>query len=225
MQVHTVAELERVLQLKLDGCMLGINNRDLGTFQVDLHNNKAIMESPAGQQVPHSSPRLAASGMYVRTEGLAHWLLCGSVCELNVKWQHVTQPLRATTLSSTSKGYAAQACCSLCYDRMSHCISLLASACILLELAISSKAQSKKGCLPFAGASLGTRCMRHECTSCKGSTSMQVVARDILIAGESGIFTPEDVAFVQSTGCGAVLVGESLVKTGDPAAAVKTLLG
>ncbi|DBA69174.1 hypothetical protein WJX79_008044 [Trebouxia sp. C0005] len=101
-EVHTVAELERVLQLKLDGCMLGINNRDLGTFQVDLHNNKAIMESPAGQQV---------------------------------------------------------------------------------------------------------------------------VARDILIAGESGIFTPEDVAFVQSTGCGAVLVGESLVKTGDPAAAVKTLLG
>ena len=57
-----------------------------------------------------------------------------------------------------------------------------------------------------------------------GYISMQVVARDILIAGESGIFTPEDVAFVQSTGCGAILVGESLVKTGDPAAAVKTLL-
>ena len=75
---------------------------------------------------------------------------------------------------------------------------------------------------PLAG--LGTRCMQCECTSRKGSVSMQVVARDILIAGESGIFTPEDVAFVQSTGCGAILVGESLVKTGDPAAAVKTLL-
>ena len=53
---------------------------------------------------------------------------------------------------------------------------------------------------------------------------MQVSERGILIAGESGIFTPEDVAFVQSTGCGAILVGESLVKTGDPAAAVKALL-
>ena len=52
----------------------------------------------------------------------------------------------------------------------------------------------------------------------------QVTEREILIAGESGIFTPEDVAFVQSTGCGAILVGESLVKTGDPAAAVKALL-
>lgn len=52
----------------------------------------------------------------------------------------------------------------------------------------------------------------------------QVTERDILIAGESGIFTPDDVAFVQSTGCGAILVGESLVKTGHPAAAVKALL-
>lgn len=51
LQVHTVAELQRVLQLKLDGCMLGINNRDLGTFKVDLHNNKVIMDSAAGQQV------------------------------------------------------------------------------------------------------------------------------------------------------------------------------
>ena len=82
MQVHTVAELERVLQLKLDGCMLGINNRDLGTFKVDLHNNKVIMDSPAGQQVPHSSPRLAASGMYTCTEGLAHRVLYIFVCEL-----------------------------------------------------------------------------------------------------------------------------------------------
>ena len=59
LQVHTVAELQRVLQLKLDGCMLGINNRDLGTFKVDLHNNKDIMDSAAGQQV--SSCRTPAS--------------------------------------------------------------------------------------------------------------------------------------------------------------------
>ena len=51
-----------------------------------------------------------------------------------------------------------------------------------------------------------------------------MTARGLLIAGESGIFTPEDVAFVQSTGCAAILVGESLVKTGDPAAAVRALL-
>ena len=88
------------------------------------------------------------------------------------------------------------------------------------------------------------------------------------MAGESGIFTPADVAFVQSgahgwvaglvvdncsverslalsaghptvpnhllldsamllcgaAGCGAILVGESIVKQGDPEAAVKTLL-
>ena len=44
------------------------------------------------------------------------------------------------------------------------------------------------------------------------------------MAGESGIFTPEHVAFVQQTGCGAILVGESLVKEGDPELAVKKLL-
>ena len=53
LQVHTIAELERVLRLNLEGCMLGINNRDLGSFKVDLNNNKVIMESPAGQQVEH----------------------------------------------------------------------------------------------------------------------------------------------------------------------------
>ena len=31
--------------------MLGINNRDLQTFKVDLQNNQRIMDSPAGQEV------------------------------------------------------------------------------------------------------------------------------------------------------------------------------
>lgn len=53
---------------------------------------------------------------------------------------------------------------------------------------------------------------------------MQVQERGFIMAGESGIFTPEHVAFVQSTGCGAILVGESLVKEGDPETAVKKLL-
>eukprot|EP00891_Asterochloris_glomerata_P004988 jgi/Astpho2/4988/Aster-06720 len=100
-EVHTVAELERVLKLDLSGAMLGINNRDLGTFKVDLHNNKVIMDSAAGQEAQQ---------------------------------------------------------------------------------------------------------------------------RGLMVAGESGIFTPEHVDFVQSTGCSAILVGESLVKQGDPAAAVKALL-
>ena len=52
----------------------------------------------------------------------------------------------------------------------------------------------------------------------------QVTRRGFLMAGESGIFTPEHVAFVEQTGCGAILVGESLVKEGDPEQAVKKLL-
>jgi hypothetical protein len=52
----------------------------------------------------------------------------------------------------------------------------------------------------------------------------EVKRRGILMVGESGIFTPEDVAFVQDAGVGAILVGESLVKQGDPAAGVKQLL-
>lgn len=52
----------------------------------------------------------------------------------------------------------------------------------------------------------------------------QVQERGILMVGESGIFTPDDVAFVQKHGCGAILVGESLVKQDDPAEAVRQLL-
>ena len=103
-EVHTVAELERVLALGPDGlasCMLGINNRNLADFKVDLANTVDIMASPAGRRV----------------------------------------------------------------------------------------------------AELG-----------------------LVMAGESGIFTPADVAVVAGAGCGAILVGESLVKQGDPAAGVRALL-
>eukprot|EP00775_Hariotina_reticulata_P005224 gene5225-5461_t len=101
-EVHTEAELARVLQLDgLQHHLLGINNRDLGTFKVDLAITKQIMESPAG---------------------------------------------------------------------------------------------------------------------------LQVKQQGILMVGESGIFTPADVAFVQAAGVGAILVGESLVKQGDPATGVKQLL-
>ena len=36
MEVHSVAELERVLRLDLSNAMLGINNRNLETFKVRL---------------------------------------------------------------------------------------------------------------------------------------------------------------------------------------------
>lgn len=105
-EVHTIAELERVLLLSTElldpaTTLLGINNRDLETFEVSLENTAIIMGSPAGQEVQR---------------------------------------------------------------------------------------------------------------------------RGISMVGESGIFTPDDVAYVQKCGCEAILVGESLVKQGDPTAAVKALL-
>ncbi len=41
-----------MLRLDLDpgAVMLGINNRDLGTFKVDITNNQRIMDSAPGQQ-------------------------------------------------------------------------------------------------------------------------------------------------------------------------------
>jgi indole-3-glycerol phosphate synthase len=52
----------------------------------------------------------------------------------------------------------------------------------------------------------------------------EVKRRGILMVGESGIFTPADVAFVQEAGCGAILVGESIVKQDDPETGAKKLL-
>ncbi|KAG1660782.1 hypothetical protein FOA52_011323 [Chlamydomonas sp. UWO 241] len=101
-EVHTVAELERMLLLPdIENSILGINNRDLGTFKVDLANTKLIMESDAGKEVAR---------------------------------------------------------------------------------------------------------------------------RGILMVCESGIFTYDDVKYAQDAGCGAILVGESIVKQGDPCAGVKNLL-
>lgn len=49
--------------------------------------------------------------------------------------------------------------------------------------------------------------------------------RNIVVVGESGIHTPDDLEFLGQQGVRASLVGESLVKTADPQLAVKTLLG
>ncbi|CAN6317385.1 unnamed protein product [Urochloa humidicola] len=49
--------------------------------------------------------------------------------------------------------------------------------------------------------------------------------KGILVVGESGLFTPDDVAYVQNAGVSAVLVGESLVKQEDPGRAIVGLFG
>jgi indole-3-glycerol phosphate synthase len=49
--------------------------------------------------------------------------------------------------------------------------------------------------------------------------------KGILVVGESGLFNPDDVAYVQNAGVSAVLVGESLVKQEDPGRAIAGLFG
>lgn len=59
----------------------------------------------------------------------------------------------------------------------------------------------------------------------QGDRGQRIRDRDILVVGESGLFTPDDIAFVQGVGVRAVLVGESLVKQDDPAAGIARLFG
>uniref|UniRef100_A0A0E0EFT7 indole-3-glycerol-phosphate synthase n=1 Tax=Oryza meridionalis TaxID=40149 RepID=A0A0E0EFT7_9ORYZ len=49
--------------------------------------------------------------------------------------------------------------------------------------------------------------------------------KGILVVGESGLFTPDDVAYVQNAGVSAILVGESLVKQENPRQAIAGLYG
>ncbi len=50
-----------------------------------------------------------------------------------------------------------------------------------------------------------------------------LIAKNVLLVGESGIHTPEDLQAVRSAGVHAVLVGESLMRQPDPGAAIGDL--
>ncbi|QIR38084.1 indole-3-glycerol phosphate synthase TrpC [Tolypothrix sp. PCC 7910] len=52
----------------------------------------------------------------------------------------------------------------------------------------------------------------------------QLQERNILVVSESGLHTPDDLNLVATAGASAVLIGESLVKQPDPAAAIANLL-
>ncbi|WP_093335973.1 indole-3-glycerol phosphate synthase TrpC [Salibacterium halotolerans] len=51
------------------------------------------------------------------------------------------------------------------------------------------------------------------------------IPSETLLVSESGIHTPEDMAFVQQAGAKAVLVGESLMRRDDVESALRTLKG
>ncbi|XP_077237621.1 aldolase-type TIM barrel family protein isoform X2 [Tasmannia lanceolata] len=59
----------------------------------------------------------------------------------------------------------------------------------------------------------------------EGDRGQAIRERDIIVVGESGLFTPDDIAYVQEAGVKAVLVGESIVKQTDPTKGIAGLFG
>ena len=52
-----------------------------------------------------------------------------------------------------------------------------------------------------------------------------MIPNGIAVVGESGITKAADVQYMATAGVNAVLVGETLVTSGDPAAAIRDLAG
>ncbi|KAI7742022.1 hypothetical protein M8C21_029282, partial [Ambrosia artemisiifolia] len=59
----------------------------------------------------------------------------------------------------------------------------------------------------------------------EGKRGETIRQKDILVVGESGLFTPADIAYVQEAGVKAILVGESIVKQKDPTQGIRELFG
>ncbi|KAJ0111340.1 hypothetical protein Patl1_01809 [Pistacia atlantica] len=59
----------------------------------------------------------------------------------------------------------------------------------------------------------------------EGERGQKIREKDIIVVGESALFTPDDIAFVQEAGAKAVLVGESIVKQSDPGKGIAGLFG
>ncbi|GFP99041.1 indole-3-glycerol phosphate synthase chloroplastic [Phtheirospermum japonicum] len=59
----------------------------------------------------------------------------------------------------------------------------------------------------------------------EGERGEKIRQKGITVVGESGLFTPDDIAYVQEAGVKAVLVGESIVKQKDPTTGIAQLFG
>lgn len=59
----------------------------------------------------------------------------------------------------------------------------------------------------------------------EGERGEKIRQKNILVVGESGLFTPADVAYAQEAGVKAILVGESIVKHKDPTIGIGQLFG
>ncbi|XP_038886889.1 indole-3-glycerol phosphate synthase, chloroplastic-like [Benincasa hispida] len=59
----------------------------------------------------------------------------------------------------------------------------------------------------------------------EGERGQKIREKNVTIVGESGLFTPDDIAYVQEAGVKAVLVGESIVKQSNPTKGITGLFG
>ncbi|XP_021889930.1 indole-3-glycerol phosphate synthase, chloroplastic-like [Carica papaya] len=59
----------------------------------------------------------------------------------------------------------------------------------------------------------------------EGERGQMIREKGIIVVGESGLFTPEDITYVQEAGVKAVLVGESIVRQNDPGKGISGLFG